>query len=158
VEKEFGELPFIAEDLGVITPDVNALREHLQLPGTRVLQFAFDGRNDNPHLPHNYAPNTVTYTGTHDNNTTRGWFEALPADRQSIVWRYLNRPAGESGDAAPALLGLAWSSPATLALAPLQDVLNLEMLAAPAFEHLRDLTEASGRLPRGRATLVSPAA
>jgi 4-alpha-glucanotransferase len=180
IEKEFGVLPFLAEDLGVITPDVNALREQFHLPGTRVLQFAFDGPNDNPHLPHNYGLNTVAYTGTHDNNTTRGWFEGLLPDQQSIVWRYLNRQAGESCDAAPALLRLAWSSPAALALAPLQDVLNLgsearmnvpgtangnwrwrcttEMLSAPAFERLRELTEASGRLPRGRATLASPAA
>ena len=85
VRKELGTLPFIAEDLGLITPDVRALRDQFQLPGTRVLQFAFDGSSDNPYLPHNYIPNTVVYTGTHDNATTRGWFEALPEDQRRNV-------------------------------------------------------------------------
>ena len=78
VQRELGGLPFIAEDLGVITPDVSALRDQFHLPGTRVLQFAFDGHPDNPHLPDNYIPNTVVYTGTHDNPTTREWYEELP--------------------------------------------------------------------------------
>jgi 4-alpha-glucanotransferase len=73
-----GKLPFLAEDLGLITPDVVALRDRFALPGMRVLQFAFDGTRDNPHLPGNYGRNAVVYTGTHDNPTTRGWFEALP--------------------------------------------------------------------------------
>jgi 4-alpha-glucanotransferase len=169
MQKELGALPFLAEDLGIITPDVHALRDQFHLPGTRVLQFAFDGQHDNPHLPHNYTPNTVVYTGTHDNNTTRGWFEDLPRDQRQIVWRYLNQPEGESGDATPALLRLAWSSAAALALAPLQDLLNLgsdarmnvpgtaegnwswrctpDMLAAPVFQQLRELTENSNRGP-----------
>src|SRR5262245_26774222 len=78
VEQALGGLPFVAEDLGLITPDVNALRDGLGVPGTRVLQFAFDGHADNPYLPDNYDPNTVVYTGTHDNPTTRGWYEELP--------------------------------------------------------------------------------
>jgi 4-alpha-glucanotransferase len=169
VQTDLGALPFLAEDLGIITPDVHALREQFHLPGTRVLQFAFDGRDDNPHLPHNYAPNTVVYTGTHDNNTTRGWFEALPPDQRQTVWRYLKRPEGENGAATPALLHLAWSSAAALALAPLQDLLNLgsdarmnvpgtakgnwrwrctpDMLAASVFQQLRELTENSNRGP-----------
>jgi 4-alpha-glucanotransferase len=167
VQNELGALPFLAEDLGVITPDVNALRAQFHLPGTRVLQFGFDGRNDNPHLPHNYGPNTVVYTGTHDNNTTRGWFEELTPEQRQTVWHYLNRPGGESCDATPALLRLAWSSTAALALAPLQDLLNLgsdarmnvpgtaegnwrwrcspDMPATPAFQRLRELTEISNR-------------
>ena len=92
VRKELGTLPFIAEDLGVITPDVSGLREQFQLPGTRVLQFAFDGHSDNPYLPENYIPNTVVYTGTHDNNTTRGWFDALPEDQRRNLWNYLKSP------------------------------------------------------------------
>ena len=87
VEKELGTLPFIAEDLGLITPDVTALREEFRLPGMRVLQFAFDGKADNPHLPDNYVPNTIVYTGTHDNATTRGWYEALSAPEQQTVWK-----------------------------------------------------------------------
>ncbi|MBV8398819.1 MAG: 4-alpha-glucanotransferase [Acetobacteraceae bacterium] len=178
VQRNLGALPFLAEDLGVITPDVRALRDHFHLPGTRVLQFAFDGRSDNPHLPQNYVPNTVVYTGTHDNNTTRGWFEGLPPDEQRELWHYLKRSGGESNEAAPALLHLAWSSPAALAVAPLQDLLNLgsdarmnvpgrregnwrwrcteEMLAGPAFGWLRDLTRNSNRLPLGQPNLSSP--
>jgi 4-alpha-glucanotransferase len=167
VQKELGGLPFIAEDLGVITPDVYALRDQFHLPGTRVLQFAFDGHSDNPYLPENYVPNTVVYTGTHDNNTTRGWFQELPDYQRQILWRYLKRPAGADGEPAPALLRLAWSSAAALAMAPLQDLLNLgtearmnvpgraggnwrwrcteEMLSPAAFRWLRDLTQTSNR-------------
>ena len=167
VQRELGGLPFIAEDLGLITPDVSALRDQFQLPGTRVLQFAFDGHSDNPYLPHNYVPNTVVYTGTHDNNTTRGWFEELDDSQRQNLWRYLKRPASNGVMAAPALMGLAWSSSAALAMAPLQDLLNLgnearmnvpgrtagnwrwrcteDMLSASAFQWLRALTETSNR-------------
>ena len=89
--EELGSLPFIAEDLGQITPDVYALRDQFQLPGMRVLQFAFDGHADNPHLPENYVTNTVVYTGTHDNPTTRGWYR-----------RFAGRPAAESVERAEA--------------------------------------------------------
>jgi len=167
VRKELGTLPFIAEDLGLITPDVRALRDQFQLPGTRVLQFAFDGSSDNPYLPHNYIPNTVVYTGTHDNATTRGWFEALPEDQRRNVWNYLKRPAGHSDEVAWELIRLAWSSVAGLAMAPLQDLLNLgaearmnlpgsvegnwrwrctdEILPTPIVDRLRDLTTSSNR-------------
>ena len=104
VQKELGGLPFIAEDLGLITPDVIVLRDRFQLPGTRVLQFAFDGHADNPYLPSNYVANTVVYTGTHDNPTTRGWYEELPDDQRQNFWSYLKRPGATSGEAAPALM------------------------------------------------------
>ena len=120
-----GTLPFVAEDLGLITPDVVALRDRFGLPGMRVLQFAFDGMGDNPHSPANYAHNTVVYTGTHDNPTTHGWFEALPQRQQQNVWDYLRRPARDIGETAPALIELAWNSAAALAMTPLQDLLNL---------------------------------
>ncbi|TMJ64375.1 MAG: 4-alpha-glucanotransferase, partial [Alphaproteobacteria bacterium] len=123
-EKEIGSLPFIAEDLGLITPDVGALRDRFRLPGMRVLQFAFDGHSDNPHRPDNFMPNTVVYTGTHDNPTTRGWFDALPAQQKQELGGYLGRQL-DGGDAASALIELAWSSGAALAIAPLQDFLNL---------------------------------
>jgi 4-alpha-glucanotransferase len=180
VQRDLGALPFIAEDLGFITPDVRVLRDQFQVPGTRVLQFAFDGRTDNPGLPQNYVPTTVVYTGTHDNNTTRGWFEELPPDQQQNLWRYLKRSGGESGEVAPALLRLAWFSVAALALAPLQDLLNLasearmnvpgraegnwrwrcteDMLAAPAFQDLRELTKTANRSPLGQPNLFSPRA
>jgi 4-alpha-glucanotransferase len=167
VQKALGGLPFIAEDLGLITPDVSALRDGFHVPGTRVLQFAFDGHSDNPYLPDNYVPNTVVYTGTHDNPTTRGWYEDLPDAERGNLWRYLKGAAGTSAEAAPALLRLVWSSVAALAIAPLQDVLNLgkearmnqpgsaqgnwrwrvtdDMLSASALESLRDLTLASAR-------------
>ncbi|MGD1093436.1 MAG: 4-alpha-glucanotransferase [Bryobacteraceae bacterium] len=168
VQKELGLLPFIAEDLGQITPDVYALRDQFGLPGMRILQFAFDGHSDNPHLPEYYVANTVVYTGTHDNPTTRGWYDDLPADQQRKPWNYLKRQEGNSSEVAPALMGLAWSSRAGLAVAPLQDVLNLgnearmnvpgradgnwrwrcteDMLSGQAFEKLRDLTKSSNRL------------
>jgi 4-alpha-glucanotransferase len=168
VQQELGGLRFIAEDLGMITPDVYALRDQFHLPGMRVLQFAFDGKSDNPYLPRNYTRNTVAYTGTHDNPTTRGWFDELPDDQRRNLWNYLKRPAGESGDVAPALMDLAWSSVAAVAMAPLQDLLNLgkearmnvpghpegnwswrcteDLLSDRAFESLRDLTKKSNRL------------
>lgn len=125
LQNEIGALPFIAEDLGLITPDVSALRDQFQLPGIRVLQFAFDGDPANPHLPDNYVPNTVVYTGTHDNPTTCGWIEDLP-DRQRLnLWNYMRRRDGGSREAASALMSLAWSSEAALAMAPLQDLLAL---------------------------------
>ena len=95
-ETELGRLPFIAEDLGLITPDVRALRDQFQVPGTRVLQFAFDGHPDNPYLPENFVPNTVVYTGTHDNPTTRQWYEELPSDQRQHFWNYLKRAPGET--------------------------------------------------------------
>ncbi len=125
VRSSLGALPFIAEDLGVITTEVSALRDQFQIPGTRVLQFAFDGRADNIHRPENYSTNTVVYTGTHDNATTREWFQNLPSRQQARFWHLARRPYGEVRDAAAKLIELAWSSPASLAIAPLQDVMNL---------------------------------
>jgi len=167
VQRELGTLPFIAEDLGLITPDVRALRDQFRVPGTRVLQFAFDGHSDNPYLPDNYILNTVVYTGTHDNPTTREWYEQLPDAQRRTLWSYLKRPEGRRSEAAAALMQLAWSSKAALAIAPLQDMLNLgtearmnvpgraegnwrwrcreDMLSAPEIESLRDLTKRSDR-------------
>jgi 4-alpha-glucanotransferase len=125
VRKELGSLPFIAEDLGLITPDVCALRDEFHIPGTRVLQFAFDGSLDNPHLPLNYSTNTVVYTGTHDNNTTRGWFESLSEPELERIRAMLNRPDCESTKIAEELVRMAWCSAAGLAITPLQDLLNL---------------------------------
>jgi 4-alpha-glucanotransferase len=125
-KQELGDLPFIAEDLGMITQEVPALRDRYKLPGMRVLQFGFDGNTNNPHLPRNYPANSVVYTGTHDNNTTQGWFEALPDNQKQIVRGYLGRSfSGDNEGIAAALMRLAWSSPAALAIAPLQDLLNL---------------------------------
>jgi 4-alpha-glucanotransferase len=117
-----GRLPIIAEDLGVITPEVEALRDQFRFPGMRILQFAFGGAVENRFLPHNYEHNTVVYTGTHDNDTTRGWFATLSDAERHFVRRYLAR---DGSDITWDLLRLAWSSVADYALAPLQDVLDL---------------------------------
>jgi 4-alpha-glucanotransferase len=116
-----GDLPLIAEDLGVITPEVDALRTRFGLPGMRILQFAFGGAREDRFLPHNYDKNTVVYTGTHDNDTTVGWFHTLTPDELHFFRRYV--PGTK--DAAWDLIQLAWASVANLALAPLQDVLSL---------------------------------
>ena len=126
VEAELGGLPVIAEDLGLITSDVEVLRDEFQIPGTRVLQFAFDGARDNPHLPQNFVNNTVVYTGTHDNAPSREWFEELgKAEQEGLTSRYLNPISTATDGPGPALMHLAWSSRAGLAIAPLQDLLNL---------------------------------
>ena len=91
-------MPFIAEDLGMITPEVVALRDSCGLPGMKVMQFGFDGNPENPHLPHAWTYQTVAYTGTHDNNTTRGWFEALPDGQKQLVRNFLGWSAGQSWD------------------------------------------------------------
>jgi 4-alpha-glucanotransferase len=169
VRDRLGGLPLIAEDLGLITPDVTALRDQLGIPGTRVLQFAFDGTPDNPHLPERCDRNAVVYTGTHDNDTTRGWFNALPVDQQQRVRRSLQRPDTGDAEISRALIELAWTSPAALAITPFQDLLNLGSearmnvpgrasgnwrwrstkgeLDTPAFGWLRDLTTGSTRTP-----------
>jgi 4-alpha-glucanotransferase len=167
VQRELGSLPFIAEDLGYITPDVHALRDQFHFPGTRVLQFAFDGHSDNPHLPQNYTSNTVVYTGTHDNPPTKGWYDDLPADQRENVRRSLRSSPSESQEIAWKLIRLAWSSVAALAIAPLQDLFNLglearmnvpgradgnwawrstdELLSGPYLKSLLDLTINSNR-------------
>ena len=120
LRSDLGDLPLIAEDLGDITPDVYALRDDYGLPGMKVLQFAFDNPK-NAFLPHNYTPNCVAYTGTHDNDTTRGWFAALPDHPKGLAKRY----TGTDGtDIAWDLIRMAWASVADVAIAPLQDVLG----------------------------------
>jgi len=125
VRREFGGMPFIAEDLGMITPVVVALRDGFGLPGMRVMQFGFDGNPENPHLPRTWTNHAVGYTGTHDNNTTRGWFEALSDGQKQLVRNYVGWSAGGSQGIAAALMRSAWPSAAGLTIAPLQDVLDL---------------------------------
>jgi 4-alpha-glucanotransferase len=134
LKKEFGRMPIIAEDLGVITPDVEALRDDLGLPGMRVLQFAFGGDPSDEHLPHNYIRNVAAYTGTHDSDTVVGWFNSkagvgstrdkaqinkerdyclkyLKSDGQQIHWDFIRA---------------AMASVADVAIVPLQDLLGLD--------------------------------
>ena len=115
-------LKIIAEDLGIITPEVRALRAKLGLPGMRILQFAFDGHADNLYLPHNTETDSVVYTGTHDNNTTLGWWQACAEHERDYVRRYL----GIRGDAIQwDLIRTASSSVAAISIIPMQDVLGL---------------------------------
>jgi len=115
------DLPIIAEDLGIITPDVTSLRDQFALPGMKVLQFGFSGP-DNPFLPHSYLQNCVVYTGTHDNDTARGWYKSAPEDEKDFARRYLGV---DGSDFARDLIRTAWMSTAVFALAPLQDFLAL---------------------------------
>jgi 4-alpha-glucanotransferase len=127
LHRELGELPFIAEDLGMITPEVHAFRQRLKIPGMRVLQFAFGDRGAHMYLPHCYEPNTVVYTGTHDNDTTMGWWKSLAqphekraaaatlgADDKNVHWAFIRAAQG---------------SVATLCVVPLQDVFGLDSSA-----------------------------
>ncbi len=118
----FGSLPLIAEDLGIITPEVEALRDEFELPGMKVLQFAFGGGPDNIHLPHNHVPNNVVYTGTHDNDTTCGWYNSLDDSIKTYVDEYL---ANMEQDPAWRLIRSAMASTCQLAVIPMQDVLSL---------------------------------
>ena len=128
VEAQLGRLPLIVEDLGEITPDVIELRERLGFPGMKVLQFAFgeDARGvptgRNPYLPHNYEPDFVAYTGTHDNDTTLGWFASLSDAERASVLRYIG---GDGREISWDLIRLALQSVAAWAIVPLQDVLGL---------------------------------
>jgi 4-alpha-glucanotransferase len=132
VLQELGSLPFIAEDLGVVTAEVTALRHRFSLPGMKILQFAFDDPNGSDYLPHRFETNTTVYTGTHDNDTSVGWFNApVPTDEGGRQWheavrsrvrRYLG---GETESIHWKLIQLALSSVALTAIVPVQDLLGL---------------------------------
>ncbi|HEX8251790.1 MAG TPA: 4-alpha-glucanotransferase [Thermoanaerobaculia bacterium] len=117
-----GELPLVAEDLGFITEDVHELRRSIGLPGMKILQFAF-AQNDSPHLPHRYDPQTVAYTGTHDNDTAQGWFEHASAEERENALAYLGCTNAE--DIAWGLIRTAYTSVAETAIVPVQDILSL---------------------------------
>jgi 4-alpha-glucanotransferase len=161
-------LPFIAEDLGLITEDVHLLRNTLGLPGMAVLQFGFGGDPASPHLPHNYVPHTACYTGTHDNDTTHGWYWTGAGETER---RNIESYTGHRSEDPPLdLLRLAWSSVAALAVAPLQDILGLtgearmnvpgqaagnwrwrlrpEQFRAGVLERLAEMTVRFGRVPK----------
>jgi 4-alpha-glucanotransferase len=164
-ETMLGSLPIIAEDLGIITPEVEALRTQFNLPSMRVLQFAFSGESRNRFLPHNYDRNCAVYSGTHDNDTTRGWFDSLNDHDKYLVRRYV--PASAGGDIVWDMIRMAWSSVGTFAVAPLQDILSLgtdarmnfpgkpagnwqwrftsDMVGKQALDRLGEVTEIYGR-------------
>jgi 4-alpha-glucanotransferase len=170
-EHALGEnLPIIAEDLGIITPDVEALRDYYNLPGMKVLQFAFAGDASNPYLPHNHIRNCVVYTGTHDNDTTNGWFYAAPPqeEERAHTMRYLGCRWEEFHKI---FNRAALASTAALAVLPLQDILGLgsdarmntpgtaegnwrwrvtqQQLDAAPWNELNDMCELYGRAAKG---------
>ncbi len=124
IGEKLGKLPILAEDLGVITDEVEALRDRFEFPGMKVLHFAFNSGSDNPFLPFNYTRNCVVYTGTHDNDTTIGWFNSLSDWDRGDVYRYLGfiSPDGIHWD----LIRLAMSSIANQVIIPMQDILGLD--------------------------------
>ena len=127
LEQEFGKPAIVAEDLGEITDEVIELRDKHKLPGMSILQFAFDAFQDNPHKPVNIKPPTVVYTGTHDNNTTAGWFQALLPNEQAFVFEVLQQEP--RADIAHCLIETAFHSNANTAIVPLQDLLQLDETA-----------------------------
>ncbi len=122
LQNSLGDLPIIAEDLGVITEPVIKMRERFNLPGMKIFQFAFASDPDDNFLPHNYPVNCVAYTGTHDNNTTRGWYDLAPENEKDFCRRYLARPGD---DIAWSMIRTLWRSVAAWVIAPMQDFLSL---------------------------------
>ena len=122
VEKSLGHLPIIAENLGVITADVTEMRQRFKLPGMRIIQFAFNGDPKDPFLPHNHEVDNVVYTGTHDNDTSKGWYDRVPESEKSFYRLYLNQ---DGSDVSWDLIRAAWRSVSIFALAPMQDFLSL---------------------------------
>lgn len=170
IKQKLGKLPVLAEDLGIITPEVEALRDKYEFPGMKVLQFAFGSDPGNPFLPFNYSRNFVVYTGTHDNDTTVGWFnQANDYEKQNLLL-YLGcvSPEGIHWD----LIRLALSSIANQAIIPLQDILGLgtearmnfpstaegnwdwryepQALTEQLSDRLKILTKLYGRAPQGK--------
>ncbi len=123
VQSALGDLPIIAEDLGVITPDVVELREAFHLPGMKILQFGFGGGPQDPFLPHNYPVHCVVYTGTHDNDTALGWYQRVADKEKDFCRRYLAR---DGHDISWDMIRAVWGSVAAFALAPMQDFLSLD--------------------------------
>jgi 4-alpha-glucanotransferase len=117
------DLPIIAEDLGIITDEVKKLRDDYNLPGMKILQFAFEDMKDNDFLPHNYTFNTICYSGTHDNDTTVGWYQKVDENKKDKVRRYMNTDANNiSWD----FIRTCFSSVSQMAIVPLQDILSLD--------------------------------
>jgi 4-alpha-glucanotransferase len=165
IRDALGELPIVAEDLGFITPEVQELRGAIGVPGMKILQFAFSHAHST-HLPHGYDPKTVVYTGTHDNDTARGWYEEASAEERETVEAYLG--VTDADEVAWALIRAAYTSVAETAIVPVQDILDLGTdarmnmpgaehdnwswrhrsgaLTAEHAERLRKLAQVSGRL------------
>lgn len=174
MQQKLGELPLIAEDLGVITPEVNALRDQFDFPGMKVLQFAFGGERNSQFLPHTFEHNCVVYTGTHDNETTLGWYRNASEDERDHVRRYASV---DGHDISWDLIRLAWMSVANTAVTPLQDLMGLgnearmnfpgkvggfwrwrylpHQLTSHIGTRLREYTELYGRVPAEQPDALS---
>ncbi len=122
IKKQLGSIPLVAEDLGIITDEVEALRDEFNLPGMKILQFAFGSGPENPYLPCHYDKNCVVYTGTHDNDTTIGWTRTMGEHERNFAYDYL---ANHSGSLHYSLIQAALGSVANLAIIPMQDILEL---------------------------------
>jgi 4-alpha-glucanotransferase len=127
LKKGLGDLPIIAEDLGVVTPDVVTLRDGFNLPGMKILQFAFSSTPDDPFLPHNYPTHCVAYTGTHDNDTSLGWYKSAPIKELDFCRHYL--PNSNDQEIPWNMIRGIWRSNAIITLAPMQDFLDLDSIA-----------------------------
>ena len=167
LRQQLGGLPFVAEDLGTITDDVRQLLADFRFPKMSVLQFAFDQDEQNAFLPHNTVENMIAYTGTHDNDTSRGWYHELSPENRAYFWRYIGCEERSESEVAEIMIDMAWSSRAAVAIAPMQDLLNLgsearmntpgvadgnwswrcthEQISRVAWEHFRNLTHRTGR-------------
>ena len=121
-----GKPPFIAEDLGVIIADVTNLRERYGFPGTRILQFTFSKNADEEYLPHNYPQNCVAYSGTHDSDTSKGWFKKASIREKKF---FLSYTGNRKTNIAHEMIRTVWSSVAALAVAPMQDFLQMDTKA-----------------------------
>jgi 4-alpha-glucanotransferase len=125
VREVLGDLPIVAEDLGVITPEVRKLQARFGIPGMKVLQFAFDPDDEyttNPFYPHNFSSDCIAYTGTHDNDTTRGWYEKISPETQNLVRSYLGHCGG---DIVWDAIRVLYMSVAAWVVIPFQDILSL---------------------------------
>lgn len=169
IKREFGDLPLVAEDLGIITSAVDDLRRQFSLPGMKVLQFAFDGDPHNAHLPHNHSIDMVAYTGTHDNDTSLSWYQTASPDEQHRLRRYLQ--CADNDDMPWPMIRSAMMSVANTAIVPMQDIIGLgsgnrmnlpgtttgnwswrfdwHQLADGCTERLRELTETYSRHSTG---------
>ena len=125
LKEVFGDLPFVAEDLGLITPEVDELREHFGMPGMRVMQFGFADRGAHIHLPQSFVPDMVVYTGTHDNNTTLGWWQEDTTENERRDLQIYLQPIRHDGEVVWAMIRAVARSVANICIFPLQDVLHL---------------------------------
>ncbi|MDD3142349.1 MAG: 4-alpha-glucanotransferase, partial [Lachnospiraceae bacterium] len=126
LNKKLGNMDIIAEDLGYLTNTVRALVKNSGYPGMKVLQFAFDSREESDYLPHNYDHNCVVYTGTHDNNTVVGWFKTISKEDRKLALEYLGRHTMKTDDIAWEIIRLAQASVAEICIVPIQDYLKLD--------------------------------